>query len=61
VVLKGPLDMIKMIGNGEQMNDMNMSVSIVDGEYCDDKRTREMIDMKRCDRRSVSKCNLAAS
>jgi len=61
VVLKGLLDMIKMIGNGEQMNNMNMLVSIIDEEHCDDERTREMIDAKRCNGRSVSKCNLAAS
>jgi len=61
VVLKGPLDTIKMISDGERMNDMNMLASIIDGERCDDKRTRETIDTKRCDGRSVSKCNLAAS
>jgi len=61
VALKGPLDTIKMIGDGEQMNDTNILVSIIDGEHCDDERTREMIDAKQCDRRSVSKCNLAAS
>ena len=61
MALKGPLDTIKMISNGEWMNDMNMSASIVDGECCDDERTREMIDAKRCDGRSMSKCNLAVS
>ena len=61
MALKGPLDMIKMIGNGERMNYMNMSASIIDGERCDDKRTRETIDAKRCDGRSMSECNLAAS
>jgi len=61
VALKGLLDMIKMIGDGEWMNDTNMSASIIDGERCDDERTREMIDAKRCNGRSMSKCNLAAS
>ena len=46
MALKGPLDMIKMISDGERMNDMNMSASIIDGEHCDDERTRETIDAK---------------
>ena len=46
MVLKGLLDTIKMIGDRERMNDMNMSASIIDGERCDDKRTRETIDAK---------------
>ena len=61
MALKGLLDMIKMIGNREQMNDTNMLASIIDGEDCDDERTRETIDMKRCDGRSMSECNLAVS
>jgi len=61
VALKGLLDTIKMISNGERMNDTNMLASIVDGEHCDNERTRETIDVKRCDGRSMSECNLAAS
>jgi len=61
VALKDPLDTIKMIGNREWMNNTNMSASIIDGERCDDERTRETIDAKRCNGRSMSKCNLAAS
>jgi len=61
VALKGPLDMIKMIGDGERMNNTNMSASIVDRERYDDERTRETIDAKRCNGRSMSECNLAAS
>ena len=47
MVLKGLLDMIKMISDREWMNNTNMLASIIGGKHCDDERTRETIDAKQ--------------